>query len=143
MNVLRDAIDFIREKPDQFREALWLHVRLSFAALVVALVLFVPIGVACSRSRRVGPVVVGALSSLRVIPSLAVLFLLFPYRRDIGVLIPFEQRTFSIALIALVLFVGTPVGQGLPSAVATFVGVVDDAATPALTNAPGENGAVG
>jgi hypothetical protein len=30
------------------------------------------------------------------------------------------------ALIALVLFVGTPVGEGLPGAVATFVGVVDD-----------------
>lgn len=40
------------------------------------------------------------------------------------------------ALIALVLFVSTPVGQGLPAAVATFVTVVDDAATPALTDAP-------
>lgn len=47
------------------------------------------------------------------------------------------------ALIALVLFVGTPVGEGLPGAVATFVSVVDDAATPALTNAPAETGAVG
>lgn len=47
------------------------------------------------------------------------------------------------ALIALVLFVGTPVGEGLPGAVATFVGVVDDAATPALTNAPSGSEAVG
>lgn len=47
------------------------------------------------------------------------------------------------ALIALVLFVATPAGQGLPSAVATFVGVVDDAATPVLTSAPGGSEAVG
>ena len=108
MDALRDAIDFIRDKPDQFREAFWLHVRLSLTALVVAILFFCPIGIACSRSRRVGPLAVAALSSLRVIPSLAVLFLLFPYRRDLGQLIPFEQRSFSIALIALVLLAGPP-----------------------------------
>lgn len=47
------------------------------------------------------------------------------------------------SLMALVLFVSTPAGQGLAGAVSTFVGVVDDAATPALTNAPGESGAAG
>jgi len=108
VDVLRDAIKFIRDEPDQFREALWLHVRLSLAALAAAIVLFFPIGVACSRSRRIGPLVVSVLSSLRVIPSLAVLFLLFPYRRDLGRLIPFEERSFSLALIALVLLAGPP-----------------------------------
>lgn len=47
------------------------------------------------------------------------------------------------ALIALVLFVGTPAGEGLPGAVSNFVGVIDDAATPALTNAPSGSEAVG
>jgi hypothetical protein len=42
--------------------------------------------------------------------------------------------TFS--LIALVLFVGTPVGAGLPAAIANFVSAVDGATTPALN---GEN----
>src|SRR3954468_11042890 len=36
------------------------------------------------------------------------------------------------ALIALVLFVGTPVGQGLPGAIASVKSTVDRAATPAL-----------
>lgn len=36
------------------------------------------------------------------------------------------------ALMALVFFVATPIGDGLPGAVATFMSVVDDAATPAL-----------
>lgn len=43
------------------------------------------------------------------------------------------------AAVALVLFVATPAGSGLPGAVADFVRSVNDAATPALnrqTSAP-------
>ncbi|MDN5852372.1 MAG: hypothetical protein L0K86_05890 [Actinomycetia bacterium] len=36
------------------------------------------------------------------------------------------------SLIALVLFVGTPAGAGLPGAISTFLSVVNGAATPAL-----------
>jgi hypothetical protein len=43
------------------------------------------------------------------------------------------------ALVALVLFVSTPVGAGLPGAVATFLSTLDNAATPALSG----SGAVG
>lgn len=37
------------------------------------------------------------------------------------------------ALVALVLFVSTPVGAGLPGAVSTFLSTLDNAATPALS----------
>ena len=40
------------------------------------------------------------------------------------------------SLVALVLFVATPVGQGLPGAISEFMSAVDGASTPALTNAP-------
>lgn len=43
------------------------------------------------------------------------------------------------ALLALVLFIGTPAGSGLPDAVSTFMSVVDTASDP-LT---GESRAVG
>ncbi len=108
MEVLRDVVDYIRDEPDEFREALWLHVRLSLTALLVAVALFCPIGIACSRSRRYGPAVVAVLSSFRVVPSLAVLFLLFPYRRELGNLLPFAERSFVLALVALVLLAGPP-----------------------------------
>lgn len=36
------------------------------------------------------------------------------------------------AAIALVLFVATPIGQGLPGAMSTFMSAFDNAATPAL-----------
>ncbi|MEU7813877.1 hypothetical protein [Pseudonocardia sp. NPDC049154] len=38
------------------------------------------------------------------------------------------------ALVALVLFVASPIGQGVPGAVATFFSTLDDAATPVLNN---------
>ncbi|MGQ0480007.1 MAG: hypothetical protein ACT4O0_03105 [Pseudonocardia sp.] len=38
------------------------------------------------------------------------------------------------AVLALVLFVSTPVGSGLPGAIATLFSAVDSAATPALTD---------
>lgn len=45
------------------------------------------------------------------------------------------------SLIALVLFIATPVGAGLPSAISGFLTAVDHAATPPLTG--GDSGAVG
>ncbi|GAA4906492.1 hypothetical protein EV188_103492 [Actinomycetospora succinea] len=39
------------------------------------------------------------------------------------------------SLVALVLFIGTPVGQGLPAAIGGLMSAVDDATTPALSGA--------
>ena len=39
------------------------------------------------------------------------------------------------SLVALVLFIGTPVGQGLPGAIGGLMSAVDDATTPALSGA--------
>lgn len=44
------------------------------------------------------------------------------------------------SLLALVLFIGTPVGQGLPEAIGTFMNAIDGAATPALNGGPQEAG---
>ena len=41
----------------------------------------------------------------------------------------------AFSLIALVLFIATPVGSGLPDAISTFVSAFDQAATPALNGA--------
>jgi hypothetical protein len=48
------------------------------------------------------------------------------------------------SLVALVLFVATPAGQGLPEAISSFFSTVDRSTTPALTHeAPAGSGAVG
>lgn len=43
----------------------------------------------------------------------------------------------AFAVVAVVLFVTTPVGAGLPGAISEFVSAVDRAATPALNGADG------
>lgn len=79
METIRQVFDFLGERPEQFTRLLEAHVRLSLTALVAALVLFVPIGIACASSTRLGGTVVGALSSIRVVPSLALILLLYPW----------------------------------------------------------------
>jgi hypothetical protein len=41
------------------------------------------------------------------------------------------------SLVALVLFIGTPVGQGLPGAIGGLMSAIDQATTPALSGASG------
>jgi osmoprotectant transport system permease protein len=108
MDLLRDSLQYIQDNPDKFREALLVHVRLSAYSLVIAVAVFFPLGVLSARSRRVGPAVIGVVSAARVVPSISVLFLLYPYRRQIGDLLPFWERSFVLTLIALILLAGPP-----------------------------------
>jgi osmoprotectant transport system permease protein len=98
MNILADAVAYIRDNPDRFREELWVHIWISATALALAIAMFVPLGVIASRSRRIGPAIVGAVAAARVIPSIAVLF----------VLLPILGLGNEPALVALVLLAGPP-----------------------------------
>lgn len=46
------------------------------------------------------------------------------------------------SLVAVVLFIGTPVGQGLPEAISTVMSTVDQATTPALSGPQRAEGGV-
>ena len=78
MNLLRVALAYIRDNPDRFWEAVQTHLHLSGVALLIAMAIFVPLGVLAARSGRTGAAIVGAVAAVRVIPSLAILFLLYP-----------------------------------------------------------------
>ncbi len=78
MGLIGDALQYIQENPDHFREALWVHVRLSLYALGLAVLFFVPLGVLASKIGRGGSPLVALIGAARVVPSLAVLFLLLP-----------------------------------------------------------------
>lgn len=79
MNWLRDLITFIQERPDRFMELVVAHLRLAFTALGLAALIYIPLGVLFSRLGRAGANAAGAVSSLRVIPSLALVFLFYPW----------------------------------------------------------------
>ncbi|MDQ3655844.1 MAG: ABC transporter permease [Chloroflexota bacterium] len=99
MTLLTSVWDFIRDNQDRFNDLLFSHVRLSASALIIAVFLYVPLGVAFSRLDRIGSPAVGALASLRVIPSLALVFIFVPW-------LGFGYRP---ALLALVLLAAPPI----------------------------------
>lgn len=78
MELISEALAYIQDNPGRFWEQLWAHVRLSATALAIAVALFVPLGVLASRSRRLGPTLLSAVAAVRVVPSIAILFLLLP-----------------------------------------------------------------
>jgi osmoprotectant transport system permease protein len=62
-----------------FWSAVGVHVRLSVLALVLAGVVAIPLGVHAARRRPLGAFVLAVVGGVRVIPSLAILFLAVPY----------------------------------------------------------------
>jgi osmoprotectant transport system permease protein len=78
VSLLGDALDYVRANPDRFWEAVQVHLRISLTALALAIAIFFPLGVIVSRTGRVGAGIVAAVAAARVVPSLAVLFLLYP-----------------------------------------------------------------
>lgn len=99
MDALRSTWDFIRDNQDRFNDLLLSHIRISATALLIAVAVFVPLGVLFARTGRAGSPAVGALASLRVIPSLALVFVFVPW-------LGFGYRP---ALLALVLLAGPPI----------------------------------
>ena len=96
MELLADTWSYVVENRDRILDATLIHVRLSLYALLLAIGIFVPLGAVASRSRRFGPALVAFVSAARVVPSLAVLFLLLP---ALG-------TGFRPALVALTLLAG-------------------------------------
>jgi osmoprotectant transport system permease protein len=107
VDLLRGALEYVQDNQQKFLDALRLHVELSLYALLLGIAIFAPLGILASRWRG-GPALVGFVSAARVIPSISVLFLLYPYRREIGQIAPFWDRNFVLALIALTLLAGPP-----------------------------------
>jgi osmoprotectant transport system permease protein len=99
MGLLVDAWQYIADDPSRFLDELSVHVRLSLSALALAIAIFVPLGVLAARLQRTGPPLVALVGAARVVPSLAVLFLLLP-TFGLG---------FKPALVALTLLAGPPI----------------------------------
>jgi len=108
LDLFRESLTYISENQERFLEALRVHIELSVYSLLIAMALFLPLGVLASRWKTGGPLVVGSVAAARVVPSIAVLFLLFPYRSEIGQIAPFWSTSFTLALVALTLLAGPP-----------------------------------
>ncbi len=94
MDWLTDVIDFIRQRPERFQDLVLAHLSLSLSPLAIAALLYIPLGVLFSRMPRFGAQAAGIFSAVRVIPSLALVFLFYPF-------LGFGQLPAMVALVVL------------------------------------------
>lgn len=97
--MLARAYLYALQHTDELLGALQQHLMLVVVALGIGIVLCVPLGVWTARSRAVSTAVIGFFNSIRVIPSLAILFLAIPY----------FGLSFSSAAIALTILAFPPI----------------------------------
>lgn len=101
--MLRDLIDifvlawqYALAHQDEFLIALREHLSLVSISMLIGIVICVPLGIWTSRSKWVARAALNTVNTLRVIPSLAILFLVIPY-------LGLSARSALIALIVLAL----------------------------------------
>ena len=99
MQVLLGAYGYFLGKQAVFWRATGEHLTLSLAALAISVLVAVPLGIWISRRARAAQVVINAFGALRLVPSLAILFLALPY----------FGTGFRPALLALTLLAFPPV----------------------------------
>ncbi|MDQ3929518.1 MAG: ABC transporter permease, partial [Chloroflexota bacterium] len=78
MDTLQRALEYALNPRSELVDKLWAHVLLSGAALLLAISIGVPLGIWISRFGALARVAVNFAGVLRVVPSIAVLFLLLP-----------------------------------------------------------------
>ncbi len=78
MDTLGQAIEYALDPSKNFLGALGAHLQLSLLALLVGALVGLPLGVLVSRYEALSRVMVNVAGIVRVVPSLALLFLLIP-----------------------------------------------------------------
>jgi osmoprotectant transport system permease protein len=78
LEAIGQAFEYIIENPGPFWKAAGEHLALSFSALLLALVISFPLGIYTSRSKFAYRFIINLSGVGRVIPSVAVLILLYP-----------------------------------------------------------------
>jgi osmoprotectant transport system permease protein len=78
MELLGQAFEYGQKHSSEFWTAVTQHLQLSFAALAIAIILCVPLGILTSRFGTTARLIINAIGIARVIPSVAVLIVLLP-----------------------------------------------------------------
>ncbi len=96
MEAFAAAYRYALENSERLGRALTRHLLLTGIALGVALLIAIPLGILIARRARLAQPVITAVGALRLIPSLAVLFLVLPYL-GLGI----RPALFALTLLAL------------------------------------------
>jgi osmoprotectant transport system permease protein len=79
VELVGETYSYFLENQSRFWAELARHLTLSGSALAISLIVCLPLGIWAARSQLVGQVAINVVGALRLIPSLAILFLVFPY----------------------------------------------------------------
>jgi osmoprotectant transport system permease protein len=79
MKLLAESYQYFLENQARFWQAMDQHLLLSLTALAISVLVGVPLGIWISRRERVAELVINGFGTLRLVPSLAILFLALPY----------------------------------------------------------------
>lgn len=96
VELLEAAVGYAGTHTEELLQALRQHLLLVAVALVIGMALCVPLGIWTSRSRGAALVIINAGNTLRVVPSLAILFLAIPY---FG--LSFTSAAIALTILAL------------------------------------------
>ncbi|MGD1941364.1 MAG: ABC transporter permease [Leptolyngbyaceae cyanobacterium] len=117
--MFQQALEYLSGNGDKFVTAFQQHLLLVAVPLAIGMVIGLPLGLWSSRSPVVSTVVINGFNALRVIPSLAILFLA----------IPVLGLSFASAAIALTLLAMPPILISTDVAFRTINPAVREAAT--------------
>lgn len=79
MNLLQEILNYFSENSGEYWQYIWEHLSLSFISLLIAIMIGVPLGYVSNKYEKIGRLFTFTTQGLRVIPSLAVLFILIPF----------------------------------------------------------------
>ena len=96
VELLEAAVGYAGTHTEELLQALRQHLLLVAVALGIGMALCVPLGIWTSRSRAAALVIINAGNTLRVVPSLAILFLAIPY---FG--LSFTSAAIALTILAL------------------------------------------
>jgi osmoprotectant transport system permease protein len=79
MELLQDSFQYYLQNQDFFWQAAKQHLQLSLSSLGISLLVCVPLGIWTARHASIAQLMINLFNALRVLPSLAILFLVLPY----------------------------------------------------------------
>jgi osmoprotectant transport system permease protein len=118
MTLFSEAFAYFLSDQERFLRLLGQHLVLSAAALAVALLVCLPLGVYIAHRPRWSQPVINGFNTLRIVPSLVILFLALPYL-GLG---------FRPALVALTVLACPPILINTYAAIRSVAGATREAA---------------
>ncbi|MCH3904359.1 MAG: ABC transporter permease [Lactobacillus sp.] len=77
--MLQSIIHYFQNNANEYWLAVRQHLVLSFSALIISLIIALPLGYLGSKNQKIADICQSFTQVLRIIPSLALLFILIPY----------------------------------------------------------------